>query len=474
MNISESIHQDSPELEASIWNTDDWSNLEVLRLLECSDYFLSHPPKQPKKEIVQALGGDALIYDTFTEAMESWKEFLLRSEHFQDYNGSSWLIDSPLVSKVLILKYRNKHPDYLNVSITEEIENKKDWHIESYDEYQEIYEKIIACIWKRSDVVINKLLGSLFCEQNKMKSYFLHTWITKKDFIEELTFTPWKKLSGNNYWITEDNAIKWKYHIYVTWNNVFHCTYKSGDFEFLFWDATDSDLMEIEHVIYAYKSKSSHEKLDQNHNYIMEFQAEQSGNVTHLQAHRWRVDNFHPEFIIDRELEEGELETLYAIWRTPEEGIIVDIPFRFWWQWLWESKNYKWSIWLAQSSGHVMAEIISRYQIFTLFYWWSLEHLFRNALDSHFAKNLMFKWQVFSLIKERIIPDEISRKIGQIANMKSEVYTLSIRIISDGNKSYIKIMDDLSEVDLERNRVVWSYENYQKFIQEYTKNRSIF
>lgn len=459
----------SNDFKSKSW---DLLNSKIVKVLECQDYFLAYPPRQPKKEIVQVLWGNATIYNTFSEAIESWEEFLLRSEHPQDYNGSSWLIDSPLVSKQIILDYRKKHPDYLDIVIPEEL-IRTDSYIQMQDDYIEIYEKIIACIWEKSDDFINKSLGSIFCDHDKMKSYLLHTWTSKKTFVENLTFTPWMRLPGNNYWITEDNSIKWKYHIYTTWDKNFHCTYTLWEFEFLFWDWADLNLEEIENVIYSYKSKSSHEKLDQNHNYIMEFQAQLNGRITHLQVHRWRVDNFQPDFTIDRELEENEQETLYTIWRTPKEWLIVDIPLAFWGQGVDNNLDFKWSIWLAQTWAHVIAELMSREQILTLFSWWSIENLFANALDSHFAKNLMFKGLVFSLIDHRIIPDDVSRKIRQIAMMQQKVYSIPMRIISDWKRSYVKPMIKFSDIYKQWDNIVVSEESHREFVQKLLKTKSI-
>lgn len=68
------------------------------------DKFLEKPPKQPKKTIVEYMGGGENIFSNFNEAKKYLEsnpnaEIIVRSEHPQEYDGASGLLKSYTFTK---------------------------------------------------------------------------------------------------------------------------------------------------------------------------------------------------------------------------------------------------------------------------------------------------------------------------------------------------------------------------------------
>ncbi len=68
-----------------------------------SDWFLENPPQQPKREIALYVSSQGVqvptLFEGIDEALESGREFIIRSEHPQEYQGMSGVLQSHLVSK---------------------------------------------------------------------------------------------------------------------------------------------------------------------------------------------------------------------------------------------------------------------------------------------------------------------------------------------------------------------------------------
>jgi hypothetical protein len=243
----------------------------------------------PKKTIADYVEQNGILvpqrFDSLAEGRKSGKPIFLRSEHPQDYNGMSGLLDSFSLTNSWY-----KAMDSISV-----------------DEVKQIF-------FEKSQNKHGHPLYYYFCKFHGLDV---------DEFKKEISFSVWEELSGVNRTVVADSSIKGRYHImsfkYEIPRVINYCIAENGKVvrQFVF-DLPKELENGIEKLIDAYEKVRNLPRFDSNHCPIMEFQTVNDKNYF-LQYHRTR--DFSPsEFTLERAIQEGEIEVPFVRGATPMEG----------------------------------------------------------------------------------------------------------------------------------------------------------
>lgn len=340
-------------------------------------------------------------FQTFDEARNSGVDFLVRSEHPQDYSGASNLFYSVIV-------------------------RKKDDLPRSLDE-----------IWKKA------------CDDGRRRDiddFARLTGQTTERVLDDLSFSFWEYLGGQNRAIIADSAIEERYHIFT-----FEELDEEEDPVYVNYSVIERGKIiscepiplkegmeeEFEEIIEFYERIRGLPNFDANHCPIVEFQTYE-GQQYFLQYHRTR--DFKPAtFTLSRKPELGEIEVDFSRGATPEEGITAEttlfygVPYD-------ELELQEDEVCIHHPAGRprMFTELMAlraRVQIIMK----GPKEIGRDLLyKSHTFKSLMFKPELFIAHENAtdLITDGEMMWMGQ--EKRKEIPKVTLRAISDGRKTYIK------------------------------------
>lgn len=219
-----------------------------------TDNFVGRMVMQPKKEIVSFLASKgvrtAIVYDSPEKHLDK----MLRSEHPQDYEGSS-----DLFPKGFLKRRRLKKGE----SIADLVLSEGSPYLSQRSPYME---RVMDQIYLHC-----KLQG-----------------INYVDFIKDLSYSAWERIEGTNRTICSDSAIKDRYHI-ITLANSSYDVVEGSKIEQM-TNSTSIGLKVARGLIKMYEQVRR--ALDPNHCYIVETQSVENADSTFdhfvVQAHRGR------------------------------------------------------------------------------------------------------------------------------------------------------------------------------------------
>ncbi len=347
-----------------------------------TDYYLEDKTRlqgQPKRTIADYVESNGILvpnrFESLDDAINSGITFLMRSEHQQEYDGVSGLLDSP---------------DF------------KDFRLGQFDEHT---------------------------EQN-IDDYCELFEIPKEEFLSQISYSFWEKLDGFNRSMVADSAIKGRYHIFTT-KGTYH--------NYTIWDNGKIDLnaqlklepelvAQIPEVIEFYETIRNLPNFDPNHCPIIELQTVNGRNYF-LQYHRTR-DFVESKFVLDRDLENGEIEVQYSRGATNPNGEIFDFQVHHMGKSNVKKNNSSWT-----HNGMVGEYMALNYKLIMSGY--RRERLAFHTVD-HLAKSSIFKPQLF--ISDNNFDTATSEEIRNSLKLSRENPSLivPINVISDGRKAYIK------------------------------------
>jgi hypothetical protein len=374
-----------------------------------TDYYLENPERlngQPKRTIADYVEQNGILvprrFDTLTEARKSHKGILLRSEHPQDYNGVSNLLDSfELSSK------------YFGVKGSRDVEEIKQRYFE-------------------------KVSGKDSC----LKDFCQFLELDREEFKQQISFSIWEALGGQNRSIIADSAINGRYHIFTKedfGNGKMYVNYTILDNGNLV-ESGPLSLKEgmkedLERIVEFYESIRSLPNFNPNHCPLVEFQTFENKHYF-LQYHRTR-DFQEASFSLDRPLEKGEFEAELIRGVTSSEGFIGNISTFYS---SLEIKDEEMSIYFPVNRPRMFTEIMAKKR--------KTQILFENAnkigkklVDlSHTQKSLMFKPGLFigHSKLENFITLKENEQMWNCKREKKEIPQIQLRVISDGNRAIIK------------------------------------
>jgi len=250
----------------------------VKLLLESSDKFLGNI-SQPKLETGNYIESQWILvpkrYSSQTQAIESNKKYIIRSEHPQDYEGISGLLKSFVIEP---------------------------W--ESFDEKQYIQN---LREW----------------ENTMLNEYLEHHGIGIKEFLSELSFSYWKYIEGRNLIMVQDEVSDDKFHFFAWSEGYTGFTHLCSEkWEFIFWNEALFSKTEQSQLIKKYKSISWLANFDSLQRPNIELQIWENGKIYFLQYKRGHQKVLYT-WKLEEKLDSKEIPARFVRWITPEEWIEV-------------------------------------------------------------------------------------------------------------------------------------------------------
>ncbi|MDD5337506.1 MAG: hypothetical protein PHS02_03410 [Candidatus ainarchaeum sp.] len=402
------------------------------------DYWLAHPPKQPKREIGEYIRRHRIpvpdTYSTLIAAKKSGKPLIARSEHPQDYAGASGVAESPRI--------RNDG-------------GKLAWVLPSYLLLGDC-EGILPQPDSESNIL--KVI------QSSSTSIPIHcrlAGINEDAFRRDLTFSLWELLPGLNLKICGDSSIEGRYHVtalYGSSDGIHVCGYAVYDKDKTtirhdfrtenFFNDNRNSLIEL------YEKICNLDRFNPNHRPIIEVQY-WDGKLYFLQYHRAR--DFEPAtFVLDRPREKNEIEALFvrgatppngSIWKTtfcyslairdgmkqvpPEDGSFDHPPDPI------RTNHMAGSRKLQIKSTDYFPRIMAGISMHTPISELCKPQVFIVADESRFPQ---FKC---GPIMSRFLPSVVSPYYRAVEEfLKGDRYQLDIKVTSDGNRAYLEVLEN--------------------------------
>ena len=367
---------------------------------------------QPKRTIADYVETNGVLvprmFDTLREARQSGLQVLCRSEHPQEYDGASGLLESKTLDEL---------PDTNEEGLRNELvkEDKK-----------------------------KVFFPRVFCSYNGLDL---------SSFLGEVSFSYWEKIGGQNRTVVADSSIKGKYHIMTSGKEdkeVNYAALQEGKIIASAFMKNPADhLEELQELVVLYEEIRNLSNFDPNHCPIMEFQTVE-GRHFFLQYHRTR-DFKEREFKLEREKEADEVGVLFVRGATSPEGMVCKPTLAYAG---WElGINYE--NWVVPDSEEgsfdihynlMFTEIMARRRKLQVLDSTSLQLEMASLAIGHTSRSKMFKPEISVVIKkwedtEKLVPDEKWKQVHQKVKETKENQTVILRVVSDGENAYVKRLD---------------------------------
>jgi len=416
---------------------------EIAESLQWQDYYLLNRPRQPKADIADYIEQNWILvprrFNNLKEALESWKDFIIRSEQRREYNWASGLLESMWI-----------------------ILSKKDlwfrhykWEFNSLDE---IFQNILKYWWRKSRSILWYICGNLdSLSQDEVENaiklnnyqyidiYCLLLWIDKEEFTKNISFSYWELLWWYNRSIIADSSVKWRYYIYTHGGNTKNiCVYDNGSLIINWFNSSEkqSNISQlpkklidwISGVIEFYEKIRNLPRFNSNHCPLIEFQTYDWDNYF-LQYHRTR-DFQSADFVLNRDLEQDEFEVDIVRWITPKDGLELDLVVHYW---KFDIRQEDWTI-SERSQNEIFDEIMSRKRILKAIPYWLDHFVACSMVWWHWTKSDYFNPQLSLVIPKVILKYSWDKVYWQYTHETWKDSIMRVRVISDWRKAYIKFL----------------------------------
>lgn len=363
------------------------------------DYYLENPATllgKPKATIADYVKRNGILvprrFATLDDALASGVLIIARSEHPQDYDGASGLLQSPTIK-----------PGH---KINEE-----------------------------------QVMGKILNGGINIKRYCELMGANESQFVSEVSASFWEKLPGANISLAADSSVSGRYHIFVF--NKMGNEWRYVDFEYNPHKKSlpKRALMTLTGAVKLYETVRKLENFDENHCPIMELQY-YKGNLFFLQYHRTR-DFKESEFKLDRSPKTGEFEAIFTRGGTPSTGLTIETVVAYAPD---VDKTIAWRLQDEEGSmdfhgNNVFAEIMTKSRIL------QIGHLKPDdaSCPGHLTLSQILKPEIYIALDfdsffDMVHIDEI-RTMQKTAGQTGENMSISLQIVSDGRKSYVKRVD---------------------------------
>lgn len=175
-----------------------------------TDYYLVNRPRQPKAEIADYMERNGFAvpirYASLKKALASKKPFVVRSEHPQDYDGASGILDSLFVTYQAIARCTNI---YLGDPLNWEDYFKRGG---SYDK-PHMTGRILVKIRQMAQEEAEENLTRLSSKERRR--YCHYAGLPEEEFTSQVSYSYWEMLPGLNRTVVADNAIENRHHIFT-------------------------------------------------------------------------------------------------------------------------------------------------------------------------------------------------------------------------------------------------------------------
>lgn len=404
------------------------------------DFFLANPPRQPKREIGEYVESQGIHvprrFTTLTEAISSQRPFLIRSEHPQDYAGASGLTISLYVNPDDSLESKEEYQPL----------EAEDWLIFlGGRRYQEIPTLIARLAVNITDMPQSKVEAGLnHLSSLNISDYCRYRNFDPNAFVPDLSYSYWEGLGGFNRAVIADNVIPDRYFIFTT-----RFTPTKGimipetpGYQIVHQDIVHQDKVVDENtgglpseVTADYKSLIEFyeliRRLDRFNPINCPMIEIQTQNNIHYFLQYLRVHDFsQSNFSLDRSKEVGEFETSLVRGATPPEGLDLRFNVRFRPSSFLEDEQAGLEINVNQA---FIEAVVPNRQLQVLAVADNNDLL---GVGGHLRRSGLFKPKVTAVM----LDDEMHQLFGKTYDGYKDVLSHMVHIVSDGRRSYIKII----------------------------------
>ena len=344
---------------------------------------------KPKATIADYVEQNGILvprrYSTLDDALSSGVPIIARSEHPQDYEGASNLLNSFQMPPKVASK-----PEELIVMLAKDKSE--------IDEYCEL------------------------------------SGVSREQFMSQVSLSFWEKINGMNITVSADSAIDGRYHILVRGTGAYYIEADNGSVKFFAENKSRKYLaLDVEKLIDFYEKVRGLYNFDPSHCYIMEVQIA-DGKIYFLQLHRGR-DLRKSKFELERPPKQGEYEAALVRGCTIPEGrtfktVIYHGEFKL--------KD-------IEGSAHPEMDLFFQEMMYrrTGLQIAFAHHMstIASSVDYHGTMSKMFKPEISLLIddakfRELVSHSEVWDMVKAKIRTHQDQYAV-FRVVADGRKAYI-------------------------------------
>lgn len=405
------------------------------------DYYLAHPPKQPKKQIGDYMASQGFPvphrFSDLSEAVASGKPFIVRSEHPQDYSGASGLGCSLFVRPEDFLADQVMYPP-LNDEAGERFlqRNRYEWDVTRH-----FIERLAVNINHMPQTEVEKWLTILSFYATR--GYCQYTGLDVDQFNAEYSYSYWEGLGGFNRAVIADNTVPHKYFFFTS---LF--TPKRGVMRLkaqgyhvieagrIVDDDRTGQLPEevssdLDSLIEFYESVRNLNRFDPNHCPLVEAQ---TVDGRHYCLQYLRIRDFHPStFVLDRGITKGEYAAVFVRGATPPEGLDLTVNIRVKPSGPEEIEEAGYETGYEVRQTPWLIEALAPRRKLQLFGVGSHHNLL--AAGGHLMMSSLLKPEISAVMEQ----EAINSLFGKV-DYSRLVNKLRIRVVSDGRKLYISLV----------------------------------
>ncbi|HLC53111.1 MAG TPA: hypothetical protein VJK03_01075 [Candidatus Nanoarchaeia archaeon] len=379
-----------------------------------TDYYLQNPEAlegQPKRSIADYVEQNGILvprrFDSLKDARNSGLPVIVRSEHQQDYNGSSGLLGSP------------------DLSLLSGVETD-----------EALREAILSGSYKpeayreRGDILIKQHCDYLRIDINQFKT--------------QISYSFWEKISGSNLKVVADSAIRDRWHVTSYERPMGPVAYgvcdKNGEASFSVGKFPEN--LEFENLISAYEKIRSLARFDRKNCPLMEFQ-HCEGRDYFLQYMR-TAEFSEASFRIARKPQDEEVEALFVRGVTPPEGFRLRVNMYYPSEWNEDLNSFSDEASFDFHYDKSLSEILVRKRKAQFIA--TKDRLNGELLKiavGHNDASKLFKPTVSVIMDiDRLIKNE---EIDEIFDKTEEIKSpqgIDLFLISDGHRAYVRRINE--------------------------------
>lgn len=398
------------------------------------DYFLAHKPSQPKKEVIDFAEKQGIPvprrFNDLQNALSSGRDFVIRSEHPQDYEGVSGLLKSLYVTakEVASASVRSqKEIDWTFVS------NYRGGNIEPL---QEAENYLVANVDVLPQATVERRLRSL--SNQKIEWHCNLLGLDFNAFAGDISYSYWERLSGINRSVVADSAIEGRYHIFSQVpDNDYSWGYTVVEKDAMQYCGTEDLSPEADASLASipkfYETVRHLEYFSATHCPLIEVQ---TVGIDHLLLQYLRTRDFQPPlFDLDREPDNEEMEAFLVRGATPKDGLVLKVNVR------WMNATQQLSEEEAGLDCHyneIYSQIMVMRRKLLIERAESMHEIGIKAQDDHLSKAKLFKPQISVVLKRRDWKSIIERVQPDSLEGFSIPHPVTVRVVSDGRRSFLK------------------------------------
>jgi len=406
------------------------------------DYFLLHPPRQPKREIANYVWRNMiLVPEIFTSfkygkiASGSGMKVRARSEHPQDYAGVSGLVDSPILNDV---PYAKSEKDLVDALRLGQLVKAKDSEIRIIEQDIIVDGKWIPDPSFKPEKPEPRFERQPSESTHNVQSYFKSLGLppsAQEEFWGKMSFSYWQELGGHNLSIIADSAIAGRYHVMVRSHDFCGCAiFEDGIAKYQSGKVPQEIMESGRKITEFYESVRNLQKFDPGNCPTIEAQLYDS-EIWFLQYLRGQP--FEPAaFRLERPPAKGELVAEYVRGATAPEGGLYRIRlYDINWPGYVPSYPYQNKIdgTFDISMNSIFRELCLRtWQVNMMFEQYGKNSALRDAV-SHGWISRLFKPKISLIFSQNDL------EIIRLMRSRGEADAL-VWLVSDGNKAYLKIL----------------------------------